>query len=36
MKKIDFGGCKLLTQVVHVAIDTLLAKAPSLVDNCTF
>ena len=24
-------GCKLLTQVVHVALDTLLAKAPLLV-----
>ena len=31
-----FGGCKLLSQVVHVALDTLLGKAPSLVDNCTF
>ena len=32
-----FGGCgKLLSPVVHVALDTLLAKAPSLVDNCTF
>ena len=31
-----FGGCKLLSPVVHVALDTLLAKASSLVDNCTF
>ena len=31
-----FGGCKLLSPVVDVALDTLLAKAPSLVDNCMF
>ena len=37
VKNIDFGVCrKLLTQVVHVTLDTLLAKAPSFVDNCTF
>ena len=36
MKNIDFGVCKLLTQVVHVTLDTLLAKARSFVDNCTF
>ena len=31
-----FGGGKLLSSVLHVALDTLVAKAPSLVDNCTF
>ena len=36
VKNIDFGVCKLLTQVVHVTLDTLLAKARSFVDNCTF
>ena len=36
VKKMDLGGCKLLSPVVHVALDTLLGKAPSLVDNCTF
>ena len=36
VKNIDFGVCKLLTQFVHVTLDTLLAKAPSFVDNCTF
>ena len=36
VKNIDFRVCKLLTQVVHVTLDTLLAKARSFVDNCTF
>ena len=36
VKNIDFGVCKLLTQVVHVTLDTLLTKARSFVDNCTF
>ena len=36
VKNINFGVCKLLTQVVHVTFDTLLAKARSFVDNCTF
>ena len=36
VKNIDFGVCKLLTQVVHVTLDTLLVKAPSCVDNCRF
>ena len=31
-----FGDCKLPTQVVHVALDTPLAKSPPLVDDCTF
>ena len=35
VKTTDFGDCKLLTQVVHIALDTLVAKAPLLVDNCT-
>ena len=35
-KNINFGVCKLLTQVVHVTLDTLLAKARWFVDNCTF
>ena len=36
VKNINFGVCKLLTQVVHVTCDTLLAKARSFFDNCTF
>ena len=36
VKNIDFEVCKLLTQVVHVTLDTLLVKARSFVDNCTF
>ena len=36
VKNIDFGVCKLLTQVVHLTLDTLLAKARSFADNCTF
>ena len=36
VKNIDVGVCKLLTQVVHITLDTLLAKARSFVDNCTF
>ena len=35
VKNID-GVWKLLAQVVHVTLDTLLAKARSFVDNCTF
>ena len=35
VKNID-GVCKLLAQVVHVTLDTLLAKDRSVVDNCTF
>ena len=34
VKNIDFMVCKLLTQAVHVTLDTLLAKARSFVDNC--
>ena len=36
VKKMDLGVEKLLSPVVHAALDTLLAKTPSLVDNCTF
>ena len=36
VKNIDFEVCKLLTQVLHATLDTLLAKARSFLDNCTF
>ena len=36
VKNIDFVVCKLLTQVVHVTLDTLLVKARSLLTTARF